>query len=340
MRAWCLVVLAFSLAMAVSRVDAQSPSTVLVVANANSAQSRGLARHYMTMRRIPLANLLLVQYDAADAQDTISQDRYLTDIATPIYGKIKTLAQIDYIVLCRNLPSKIVDGASVDSALAGGIDNGSRLNPYWNATARFTSAAYGMYLVTRLDGWSWADARALVNRSIAAGPGGTVFLDVDPSKSGGYARFNEVMQTTASSVTATSVSVVVNATSAFTNPAIALAGYASWGSNDSSFDSTVWRSLTFVPGAIAETAVSTSAAYLRTANAGGQSQIAQLIRNGVTGVKGYIVEPSLSAIANPSVLFNRYTNGHNLAESFYAASMYVCWKDVVIGDPLCSPYAR
>ena len=73
---------------------------------------------------------------------------------------------------------------------------------------------------------------------------------------------------------------------------------------------------------------------------GAQSQVAQLIANGVTGVKGYVAEPGLSAIANPSVLFARYLAGRNLAESFYAASQLVCWKDVVIGDPLCSPYAR
>jgi hypothetical protein len=27
-----------------------------------------------------------------------------------------------------------------------------------------------------------------------------------------------------------------------------------------------------------------------------------------------------------------------MAESFYAASHFVGWQDVVIGDPLCCPY--
>jgi hypothetical protein len=31
----------------------------------------------------------------------------------------------------------------------------------------------------------------------------------------------------------------------------------------------------------------------------------------------------------------RYTSGFTLAESFYAASRFVGWEDVVIGDPLC-----
>jgi len=28
------------------------------------------------------------------------------------------------------------------------------------------------------------------------------------------------------------------------------------------------------------------------------------------------------------------------SESFYAASHFVGWEDVVIGDPLCCPYAK
>jgi len=35
---------------------------------------------------------------------------------------------------------------------------------------------------------------------------------------------------------------------------------------------------------------------------------------------------------------DRYTLGYTMAESFYAASHFVGWEDVVIGDPLCCPY--
>jgi hypothetical protein len=43
----------------------------------------------------------------------------------------------------------------------------------------------------------------------------------------------------------------------------------------------------------------------------------------------------LQAIASPSVVMERYTSGFTLAESLYAASRFVGWTDVVIGDPLC-----
>ena len=64
-----------------------------------------------------------------------------------------------------------------------------------------------------------------------------------------------------------------------------------------------------------------------------------LIAQGVTGVKGYVSEPYTFALIDPDVLFDRYVRGAMLAEAFYAASRMVLWKDLVIGDPLCAPYA-
>jgi hypothetical protein len=37
---------------------------------------------------------------------------------------------------------------------------------------------------------------------------------------------------------------------------------------------------------------------------------------------------------------DHYTSGCTMAESFYAASHFVGWEDVIIGDPLCTPYAK
>jgi len=39
-----------------------------------------------------------------------------------------------------------------------------------------------------------------------------------------------------------------------------------------------------------------------------------------------------------SVLFDRYTNGYNLAESYYMASRSLSWMDVVVGDPKTTVY--
>jgi hypothetical protein len=96
---------------------------------------------------------------------------------------------------------------------------------------------------------------------------------------------------------------------------------------------------TWVAGAIGETYVSTDGRTFTAPPTYGQSLVADLVAEGITGVKGYVYEPYSFAMAEVSVLFDRYTNGYNLAESYYMASRSLSWMDVVIGDPKTSVYA-
>ncbi|MFQ6076682.1 MAG: hypothetical protein ACE5Z5_11200 [Candidatus Bathyarchaeia archaeon] len=64
--------------------------------------------------------------------------------------------------------------------------------------------------------------------------------------------------------------------------------------------------------------------------------IGDLIREGVTGIAGYVYEPYLDACVQPDILFPAYVSGYNLAESFYMATRYLNWQTVIVGDPLCS----
>ncbi len=116
-----------------------------------------------------------------------------------------------------------------------------------------------------------------------------------------------------------------------------LAGYYSWGSNDSHYKAEAYQSLQFAPGSISDTAVSTCArTFLPTQ--GGQFLTADLIAHGLTAAKGYSDEPWLQANSSPTIVLDRYTSGYTMAESFYAGSRFVGWEDVIIGDPLCAPY--
>jgi uncharacterized protein (TIGR03790 family) len=96
---------------------------------------------------------------------------------------------------------------------------------------------------------------------------------------------------------------------------------------------------TWVPGSIAETFVSTGGRSFRYDTRYGQSLVADLLRDGVSGVKGYVYEPFLSAIAHPDILYDRYTDGYTMAESYYMASNFIGWMGVVVGDPKMAPYA-
>jgi uncharacterized protein (TIGR03790 family) len=233
-------------------------------------------------------------------------------------------------------------------------------NRFWNSQERFSHAKFGGYLVARLDGYTVDGARQLITFALAAErrkPTGTILLDACPSFGFAdpktqpiavtgttsvnelpYNTYNGDMQRAANDLTARHLPVLLDKTDAFASGGD-LMGYCSWGSNDSHFDAGNYAKLRFAPGGIAETAVSTSArTFLPTT--GGQSLIADLVSGRITGAKGYCDEPLLQAVASPSILFDRYTRGWTLAESFYAASRFVGWEDVVIGDPVCQPYGR
>lgn len=324
---------------------------VLVVFNGASPGSKELADYYVARRGIPDGNV--VRIDCAGAEDIAEKD-YRDRIEDPVrQGLSRSRNVIDFIVLMRGVPLRIkgAEGYSVDAWLA--VEKLTMppirtltknaleqcLNPYFGSTEPFSSARYGFYLVTRLDGYTVEDCRALVDRSLAARRERGPFLldEAANRKTESYGMVQAGLERAAAALSGKGLSVQLDRTSEFVAPTGELAGYASWGSNDAAFDPERYRQLRFKPGALCETFVSTSGRTFRPTQ-GGQSLIADLIAQGVTGVKGYVSEPYTFALAKPDILFDRYTSGRNLAESFYAASQFLKWKDVVIGDPLCAPF--
>ena len=96
--------------------------------------------------------------------------------------------------------------------------------------------------------------------------------------------------------------------------------------------------MTWVDGSIAETAVSTGGRSFMIDTTYGQSLVADLLEDGVSGVKGYVYEPYLTAVGQPSVLFSMYSQGFNFAEANAAANTYISWMGVTVGDPKMAPY--
>jgi uncharacterized protein (TIGR03790 family) len=273
------------------------------------------------------------------------------------------LAALDYPHFPAALKIQIAGSGAIGCAYS---------NRYWNASEPFSHAKFGGYLVTRLDGYTEVDARSLVARALAAEQNlaqiltrGKVLLDAEPifglgDKStqpapisstnilteSAWSEFNADLRHAYDVLTSRGIPAELDLTTNFIGGRSNLLGYFSWGSNDERswlsndfYSTNAYLSLYFAPGALSDTAVSTSArTFLPTA--GGQSLMTDLIAHGLTGAKGYTDEPLLQAIASPTIVFDRYTAGYTLAESFYAASHFVGWEDVVIGDPLCCPYAK
>lgn len=376
-----------SLAPIHAAAPAHSPKEVLLVYNADSPISTAIAKDYKSKRNVTnIVTIHCADSAVSNKNETVSLAGYNSEIAQPISSFLAHHKGINFIVLTKGVPIRVDGGitgsrdegttgnlkASVDSYLAAidypsipgavkisihgsGADGFAWLNRYWKATVPFTHGAFGGYLVTRLDGYTQADAMSLVDRALAARVDRSekVLLDVQPGfgiddksvqpltvtgnipDESNYGSWNADMVKAADLLGPAGVSVELDLSPVFVGNRSNLLGYFSWGSNDQKYSNDAYESLSFASGSIGDTAVSTSArTFLPTT--GGQSLIADLIAHGITGVKGYTDEPLLQAIASPSVAADRYyISGTSLAESFYAASRFVGWEDIVIGDPLC-----
>lgn len=233
------------------------------------------------------------------------------------------------------------------------------VNRYYNTTVPFTHVRFGGYLVTRLDGYTQADALGLVRQALEAerSPGhGDILFDIEQDFGVGDKRmqppdrpalvvtaeaswdtWNADMLHASDVLEATGIPHTTAVTKEFIGNRSDLLGYFSWGSNDSHFNADAYESLRFAPGSLCDTAVSTSGrTFLPTT--GGQTLMADLIAHGLTCCQGYVGEPILDGISSPTIDLKHYLVGYTMAESFYAGTRYVGWEGICVGDPLCCPY--
>ncbi len=375
---WVMAGLACGCAVA----SAQDGNNVLVAVEVTSPISERIAAHYVRARRIPAENVVALR---TGSTDEVTRTQYEETIEGPIASWIRRHAMHDrifYIVLAKGVPLRISGSggragtsASVDSELALLYRRlvGARMpvvgplpNPYFESVAAptthrglFSHADEDIYLVSRLDGFTEADAIALIDRGTAATSNGDFVLDSKGKSSAVGKSSSETpelwLKATADALAAAGLGerVFLESTSGSVPERTNVLGYASWGSNDPSIR-TRRLGLGFVPGALATMFVSAGARTFEpppdTWKPGGaqdlpssyrgspQSLIADLVREGVTGVAGYVGEPYLDGTIRPDILFPAYVGGLNLIEAFYAAMPYLSWQTVVVGDPLCAPF--
>lgn len=332
----------------------QDVNRVLVLINENSPNSMTVGGYYVSKRQIPKSNVLFLKLPVGQS---FPQSEFETKIANPIRQKIRSLkSQIDFIVTTKEFPLLFDSGPrySVDAFIMAmdrkvepmpqkfsRADIERCINPYFSRAEAFSSKQHGIYLVTRIDGYTVDDCKRLIDNSLAAKPQKGLFLfDDDPTKPNEtYSRLPDGMRKASEILREKGFEAIYDRTTQYLGSTVPVMGYVDWGSNDSNFVGPRQRAIRWHPGAIAETFVSTSARSFQRETTG-QSMIADLIVTGVTGIKGYVSEPYTIALARPDILFDRYTSGFNLAESFYMASPLIKWKDVVIGDPLCAPFRK
>ena len=330
----------------------QSYADVLVLINANSVESEQIGTYFAAQRNVPAANIIRIAVPVTEEITDVQFRDLRTQVETAIVARGLKDA-VNYIVTTKGMPLKIscadpYNNASVESELMlilgkyqsfiGGFNR--TYSPYYGVHGDFSHAAYDIYLVTRLDGYSVSDVYGLIDRtatipsSIPAGAKFVMDQDTVWNSLAGYLNTN--MKNAATLLAAKQLTAVLDETNLYLTHQTNVIGYASWGSNDH-FASAVTDNgkqyNTYLPGAIGETYVSTSARSFTAPMSYGQSAIADMIAEGISGVKGYVYEPYSSSMADVSILFPMYADGFTLAESFFSASSYISWMDVVVGDP-------
>lgn len=355
---------------------AQSARNVLVVVNESSAESVEIGEYYARARGLPAEQILRIKVDVGDE---IPPVQYTSRIDLPIRSWLTRHAAMDrilYIVLTRGVPLRIAGTggragtlASVDSELAllyarmtgrAIAPQGRVANPYFlgealpQAGRPFSHAEHDIFLVTRLDGFSVGDVKALVDRGVAPQGGGRIVLDM---KAAIEEPANQWLRATSERLAAMGLKdrVILEETSRVVTGESDVVGYYSWGSNDPAIKQRR-LGLAFAPGAIAGMFVSTDARTFtpppetwtigtwdrrESYYAGSpQSLAGDLIREGVTGLSAYVAEPFMDGTARPDILIPAYMAGFPLAEAFYLAIPDLSWRGIVIGDPLCAVVPR
>jgi uncharacterized protein (TIGR03790 family) len=355
---------------------AQSGDQIAVVVNESSPDSIQIGEYYVRQRAVPASNVIRIR-TAPD--DVVERSTFTNEIEAPIsaaLGDARLQDRILYIVLTKGIPLRIAgtggrEGttASVDSELTllyrkmvGEVvlTRGSIANPYYlgtravNEARPFTHRDQDIFLVSRLDGFTAADAMQLVDRCTAVSPGGHVVLDQRGEVANRLA--DAWLDAAASKLQEAGHSDRIAVGPAPTlPPKTPVLGYYSWGSTDPQHRKRT-VDLEFAPGAIAATFVSTDARTFRepppdwvpleqgprapTFAGTRQSLTADLIREGVSGAAGHVAEPYLQSVVRPDTLFPAYLAGFNLAEAFYLAMPSLSWQTVIVGDPLCRAATR
>jgi uncharacterized protein (TIGR03790 family) len=342
----------------------QTPANVLLVVNQSSEVSRHIGEYYAQRRSIPPANRCRLH--VTDAEE-IDWPTYESQIEQPIgaflkHGKLQE--QILYIVTTLGVPLRVAGNGSGQTTEIAAVDSELTLlyakmkgtkftrtgiipNPFFQKRDQaFLHPQFPIYLVTRLAGYSFADVKDMIDRSLTARNRGKFVIDLsanDENIGNRWLRAAALLLPANRLVLDESEKVLYNQKEVI--------GYAAWGSNDKRRHQ---RHVGFewLPGAIVTEFVSTNGrTFARPPErwnistwgdkplwfAGSpQTLTADYIHDGATGCSGHVTEPYLGLTPRPDYALPAYFSGRTLAESYYMSIPGLSWQNIVVGDPLCS----
>lgn len=221
------------------------------------------------------------------------------------------------------------------------FSSGQWVNPTGGATsAKLLSGDF--YLVTRLAGYTAADAIAALNR------GGTIpvdryaaaaIFDGDAASTydgSDFATTHAFLAALRFPSTHDTASALITTSS---RPVLAYAGYG-YNHTPRAASTYVLTSLTFTParGAMFNTYESFNCRNFETLSPhDGYGQVADWIHIGGTFGIGNVFEPFTSGVPRNAIFYDRMiSRGWTFAEAAYASMQMLSWQTVVVGDPLAT----
>ena len=344
---------------------------VLVVYDRGSRESEDIARHYASMRHVPAGNLCAIKLSKPDLSLLPNAD-YEREVRGPIAACLEKAGKekILYIVLAYLRPFRVDPGGlhvyAMDSYLADiwdfynsrpfdplprfvhpyYADNGAMQNKYGPFVSLAEYRSHGdselIYAVWRLDGPSWAIARALVDKAMkteaAHGPAGQACIDErdEPGLhpySGSWAgdwdlfRAARFLEAAGFKVVEDKLETEFGTPPSGKCPGAAL--YSGWYKYNNYNDAFTWNE-----GAIGFHMDSGSLQDPR----GGDNWGMNALKRGITVTSGAVTEPYLIGLPRPDGVFHDLLAGSNVGDAFLRNTRFLKWMIENVGDPLYTPF--
>lgn len=350
------ILLTFLVASFGAKTQTVNYNDVAVIINDNSTESLEIAHYFQTARNIPMQNMI---YLAVTPDEEISMTG-LSLLKDTIYNYLSSnglLNNINYLVTTKGVPLRTADAtcapgqgpcASIESeltllkgAMSGQIgQTGQPMNPYYSLDKHIADTSLGIYLVTRLDGYSVQAVKNMIDRS---GPEtaindltGNVVVDISHTSDATQQTYYEALYGPGYNWANT------NGWSSVFHPELSrLLDQSNVVAYSSITNTPTASSLnySFAKGSIAEIVSAYEYETFDINNPNGDQSIADFIGDGLTGGHGYVNPIFSSALLNTEILFSRYldsSNHYNLAESYFMAEPVLSYMGVVVGDPKSS----
>ncbi len=349
---------------------ALDPEEIVVIANGQERNGVALAKYYMEQRKIPAANLLVIQTAVSEG---IERYFYDDEIAEPVREFLEDKQGVSCLLLFYGIPLRINGRvppsgdleqkqshasqrrsdpmASVDSELSVvKIENPPVAdwipNP-WFLKFQEQKVKYEkgqVLMVARLDGPDITTVKRIIDDSLAIekeGLTGTAYFDArwpkpeDDTNLAGYGLYDNAIHL-AAEVTEKVFPVVLNEVGTLFQQGEApdAALYCGWYSLAKYQDAFDWQR-----GAVAYHIASAECTTLK--KEGSQVWCKRLLEDGVAATIGPVGEPYVQAFPFPQIFFGLLLDGDfTLVEAYSLSLPFVSWKMVLVGDPLYQPFRQ